>query len=76
MLTKRRIKKFCTYAIGIFLVNTDEDIQVERSNGRYTINIKNKRAPDHIIQRAWQRHSEGTEFERVYLNLIGSGIYY
>lgn len=76
MLTKRKIKKFCIHVIGIFLVNANEDIQVERSKGTYTINIKNKRAPNHIIQRTWQRHSEGTEFERVYLNLISSGIYY
>lgn len=71
MLTKNKIKKFCIDAIGVFLVDADKDIQIERCRGHYSVTLKNKRAPDHIIQHSWEFRSKGTEFERVYFNVNG-----
>ena len=70
MLTKRGIKKFCTYAIGIFVVNPKEDIQVYKTQGVYVLKLDHLRAPSHIVKREWLRFAEGTKYEQVYLDLI------
>lgn len=71
MLTKRKIKKFCVHTIGIFVTNAEKDITVEKRKGMYEIILQNLRAPEHIIKGTWNRHSEGTEFEKLYLNING-----
>ena len=70
MLTKRRIKKFCIYAIGIFVVNPKEDIIVHKTQGVYVLKLDHLRAPSHIVKREWNRFVEGTKYERVYLDLL------
>ena len=70
MLTKRGIKKFCTYAIGIFVVNPKEDITVTREQGIYILKLDHLRAPSHIVKREWYRFAEGTKYEQVHLDLI------
>lgn len=71
MLTKRKIKKFCVHTIGIFVVNAEQDIIVEKHRGIYEVILQNLRAPEHIIKDTWNRHSEGTKFEQIYLNVNG-----
>ena len=71
MLTKRKIKKFCIHTIGIFLTDAEKDITVEKCCGEYILNLQNLRAPEHIVKDTWNRHTVGTEFERVYLNIKG-----
>lgn len=71
MLTKRKIKKFCIHTIGIFLTDAEKDITVEKRSGEYILNLQNLRGPEHIVKDTWSRHTVGTEFERVYLNVEG-----
>lgn len=70
MLTKRGIKKFCIYAIGVFVVNPKEDITVHKTQGIYVLKLDHLRAPSHIVKREWEYQSAGTKYEQVYLDLI------
>ena len=70
MLTKRKIKKFCTYAVGVFLTSAKDDITITKKFKRYNIILSNKRAPEHIIREAWNYHSVNTQFEDVILTIL------
>jgi hypothetical protein len=73
MLTKRKIKKFCIYSIGVFVENPEKNIEVTKCKHRrhcYQLNILNKRAPAHLLKNAWEYHATGTEFENVFLDII------
>lgn len=71
MLTKHGIKKFCTYAIGVFVVNPEEDILIRREKGIYILKLDHLRAPARVVKREWERFTQGTKYEQVYLDLIG-----
>ena len=73
MLTKKKIKKFGIYSIGVFVEDPEKNIEVTKCKHRrhcYQLNILNKRAPAHILKNAWEYHATGTEFENVFLDIL------
>lgn len=69
MLTIKNIKNFCWDAVGI-LLNSKDDIVVEKRHGNFTIYFKSTRGPNHLIKELWERRAEGTKFEKVQLSIL------
>lgn len=69
MLTIKNIKNFCWDAVGI-LLNSKDDIVVEKRHGNFTIYFKSTRGPNHLIRELWERRAEGTKFEKVQLSIL------
>lgn len=69
MLTIKNIKNFCWDAVGI-LLNSKDDIVVEKRHGNFIIYFKSTRGPKHLIKELWERRAEGTKFEKVQLLIL------
>lgn len=69
MLTIKNITNFCWDAVGI-LLNSKDDIVVEKRHGNFTIYFKRTRGPNHLIKELWERRAEGTKFEKVHLSIL------
>lgn len=69
MLTIKNIKNFCWDAVGI-LLNSKDDIVVEKRHGNFTIYFKSTRGPNHLIKELWERRADGTKFEKVQLSIL------
>ena len=69
MLTIKNITNFCWDAVGI-LLNSKDDIVVEKRHGNFIIYFKSTRGPNHLIKDMWERRAVGTKFEKVRLSIF------
>ena len=68
-MTAKAVKKFCYEALNIF-VNSEDDIEVEKIGNIFKVNIhKVIGAPNHLIEKIWNRRVSGTKFERLKISL-------